>query len=99
MVGGVTLGSLAIIAGASDLIGVASSKPSAIKKVLLHGSINSTVVITYIVLAFIAFKKYPQLEPDGISKIIFKGGLITLMIFGNYLGGNLIIKDKIGIEK
>jgi uncharacterized membrane protein len=95
MVGGVTLGSLAIIAGASDLLGVAANKPSSIKKVLLHGGINSTVVIVYIVLTFIAFKKYPQLEPDGISKIIFKGGLITFMIFGNHLGGNLILKDKI----
>jgi hypothetical protein len=50
-------------------------------------------------LAFIAFKRYPQLEPDGIAKIILKGGLISFMILGNYLGGSLILKDKIGIEK
>jgi hypothetical protein len=50
-------------------------------------------------LAFVAFKRYPHVEPDGVSKIIVKGALITFMILGNYLGGSLVLKDKIGVEK
>jgi uncharacterized membrane protein len=99
MIGGAALGCCAIITGTFDLLNVINEKSSVIKKALLHGSINGTVVIVYIVLAFNAFKRYPQLEPDGIAKIILKGGLITFMILGNYLGGSLILKDKIGIEK
>jgi uncharacterized membrane protein len=99
MAGGVILGSCAITTGTFDLLNVINEKPSVVKKALLHGSINGTVVIAYIVLAYIAFKRYPQLEPDGIAKLILKGGLITFMIVGNYLGGSLILKDKIGIEQ
>jgi len=99
MMGGAALGCAAIITGTFDLLNVLNEKSSIVKKALLHGSINGTVVIVYIVLAFIAFKRYPQLEPDGISRIILKGGLITFMILGNYLGGSMILKDKIGIEK
>jgi len=99
MIGGATLGCAAIITGTFDLLNVLNEKSAIVKKALLHGGINGTVVIIYIVLAFIAFKRYPQLEPDGISKIILKGALITFMILGNYLGGSLILKDKIGIEK
>ena len=99
MIGGAALGCSAIITGTFDLISVINEKSSVVKKALLHGSINGTVVIVYVLLAFIAFKKYPQLEPDGIVKIILKGLLISFMILGNYLGGSLILKDKIGVEK
>lgn len=99
MIGGALLGCSAIITGTFDLLNMINEKPTVVKKTLLHGGINGTVIIVYIVLAYIAFKRYPQLEPDGIAKLILKGGLITFMIFGNYLGGSLILKDKIGIEQ
>jgi uncharacterized membrane protein len=99
MMGGAIIGSTAITTGTFDLLNVINEKSTIVKKALLHGSINGIVVIAYIVLAFVAFKQYPQLEPDGIMKLILKGGLITFMILGNYLGGSLILKDKIGIEK
>jgi len=97
--GGAVLGSMAIITGGFDLVSMVNENSPAVKKALIHGSINSTVVIAYIVLAFIAFKKYPLVEYDAISKILFKGGLVTLMILGNYLGGSLVLKDKVGVEK
>jgi uncharacterized membrane protein len=99
MVGGAIVGCGAIITGTFDLLNVINEKPSVVKKALIHGSINGTVVVIYIVLTFVAYKSYPQLEPDQIAKIFLKGGLITFMILGNYLGGSLILKDKIGIEK
>src|SRR5882672_2161075 len=88
MMGGAVLGCVVVITGTFDLLSVVNEKSSIVKKALVHGGINSTVVIAYIVLAFIAFKKSPDLEADKISGIALKGGLITLMILGNYLGGS-----------
>jgi uncharacterized membrane protein len=99
LIGGAALGCAAIITGTFDLLNVLNEKTPVLRKALLHGSINSTVVIAYIVLAYVSFKKYPQLEPDRISTIFLKGGLVAFMILGNYLGGSLILKDKVAIEK
>lgn len=93
------MGALAIIAGVADLITVVKNKPTAVKKILIHGGINTFVIIAYSVFAYIAYKQYPQLTTDSLSRIILKGCIITFMIVGNYIGGNLILKHKIGIEK
>ena len=98
MTGGVVLGFMAILAGAAALLGVSKSKPNLVVKVLIHGSINATVVIAYSVIAFIAYKHYPQLLPDSLLTIVLKGILVTFMIIGNYFGGNLVLKEKIGVD-
>jgi len=98
MAGGVILGSMAILAGATDLLGVAKEKPRLVVKVLIHGSINTTVVIGYSVIAFIAYKNYPQLLPDSLVMIAVKGALVTFLFVGNYFGGNLVLKEKIGVD-
>ena len=99
LAGGVLIGCLAIATGAFDLIGVAEEKPLALNKALIHGGINLTVVIAYSVLAFQAYKAFPDLQPDDITRLIIKGTLVTLMIGGNYLGGSLILKYRVGLEK
>jgi uncharacterized membrane protein len=98
MAGGVVLGFMAILAGAADLLGIAKDKPQLVVKVLIHGSINTTVVIGYSVIAFIAYKNYPQLLPDSLLMMVVKGALVTFMIVGNYFGGNLVLKEKIGVD-
>lgn len=98
MAGGVVLGFMAILAGATDLLGISKEKPQLVVKVLIHGSINATVVIAYSVIAFIAYKHYPQLLPDALLTIVLKGALVTFMIIGNYFGGNLVLKEKIGVD-
>lgn len=96
--GGVILGGLAIITGAFDLLGIIENKPLVVKKALIHGGINTTVIIGYSVLAFRAYKEYPDLIQDNVSIFILKGCLVTFMIAGNYLGGSLILKDRVGLE-
>lgn len=98
MAGGVIFGALAIVTGAFDLIGVSENKPLALKKALVHGGINATVIIAYSVLAFIAYKNYPVLPQDTLAAIILKGALVTFMIVGNYLGGSLVLKHGVGLE-
>jgi uncharacterized membrane protein len=98
MVGGVLLGYLVIIFGIFDLLNVVEKKPKSVKKALIHGGINTLVVIVYTVLAFIQYKHYPLLMPDGIRTLITKVIIISFMIIGNYIGGSLILKDKIAVE-
>ena len=98
LLGGVVLGALAIITGAFDLIGVAESKPLSLRKALIHGGINSTVIIAYSVIVFRAWKTYPDLVQDSIPLLIVKAALVTFMLAGNYFGGSLVLKDKIGVE-
>ena len=99
MAAGVLFGSLAIIAGTFDLAGVAAKQPAALQKALIHGGINTSVLIGYSILAFMAFKHYPFLTTDGLGILIIKGSLIAFMTIGNYLGGSLVLKDKVGIHK
>jgi uncharacterized membrane protein len=98
MAGAVVFGGLAIITGTFDLIGLVDNKPLALKKALVHGGINATVIITYSILAFRAWKEFPALTQDGVGVLIFKACLITFMIVGNYLGGSLILKHRVGLE-
>jgi uncharacterized membrane protein len=98
MIGGVLVGALAIITGTIDLIGIVESKPTSVKKTLIHGGINATVIIAYSVLAFRAYKAFPDLVQDNITILVIKGCLVTFMIVGNHLGGSLILKDRVGLE-
>jgi uncharacterized membrane protein len=99
LAGGVGFGMLAIVAGVFDLAPVAENKPLSIKKALIHGAINSTVVIAYSILAFRGYQHFPTPVQDGLAILILKGGLLTFMIVGNYLGGSLILKDRVGVQQ
>jgi uncharacterized membrane protein len=99
MCGGVTLGWLAAIAGLIDLVGLIKNRPLSIQKAIIHGTINAAVLIGYSLLVYIAFKKYPDLVADTPVKLVIKGTLVALLIVGNYMGGSLILKDKIAVEK
>ena len=99
LAGGVLLGGLAIIAGVFDLAIVAEQQPLSVKKALIHGGINTAVVIVYSILAFRAYQQFPNLVQDGTPILILKGCLITFMMAGNYIGGSLILKDSVGVSR
>jgi len=98
MCGGVLLGWLAIIFGVFDLLKVYESKPDAMKKALIHGGINSTVILIYTIVCFIQYKKYPTIETDSLAILFLKGFTISFMIIGNFIGGSLILKHKVAVE-
>lgn len=98
MTGGVTLGILAIVTGAFDLIAVAEDKPLALKTALIHGGINTAVIMGYSILAFRAYREFPDLVPDVVSLLIVKGCLVLFMLAGNYFGGSLILKYRVGMH-
>lgn len=98
LAGAVIFGGLAIITGAFDVIGMAERKPGAVKKALIHGGINGSVIIGYSVITFRAWKQFPDLAEDNSLMLIIKACLLSFMFVGNYLGGSLILKHKVGLE-
>lgn len=95
---GVIMGWLAVFFGAIDLVKIPADKPVVLKKALLHGSINSTILIVYTIFFYSLYKKYPALPTANMGLLIGKACAVVVMIAGNYIGGSLILKDKIGIE-
>src|SRR5688572_32771408 len=88
-IGGVLFGCLAVITGAFDLLPLVKVKPAPVNKALLHGSLNTTVLIGFAVLTFISFKNFPDIPIDSLTKLIIKGILVLILGFGNFLGGSL----------
>lgn len=98
MIGGVGLGWLAVFTGAFDLVKIPSHKPDIIKKALLHGCINASVLIGYTVFVYLIAKRYPQLPDASLALLITKIILVIILIAGNWLGGELILKHKVAID-
>lgn len=95
MCAGAILGWLAILTGAIDLIMIKEEQAEAKVKALIHGIINAMVVLVYSILAYVLYKKYPDLPAATIMMLGVKAALNILMIAGNHLGGTLILKYKI----
>jgi uncharacterized membrane protein len=94
---GALLGWAAIITGATDLVMIKNN--SALQaKALVHGTINSIVVITYSVIAFKLYKDYPATALPTVTLLIVKAVVNVLMIVGNYLGATLVLKYKMGVH-
>jgi uncharacterized membrane protein len=98
LIAAVIFASLSIITGLFDLLVVQKEKPSALNKALTHGGINSFISISYIILAFIAYKEFPVLSFDNKILIAIKTVLVAFLFAGNYLGGSLVLDDKIGVS-
>ena len=81
-----------------DLLGVAQEKPLALQKALVHGGINTAVIIAYSFLALRAYANYPNLVGDTVALLVIKACLVTFMLAGNYMGGSLILKYRVGLR-
>ena len=95
MLGGTAFGWLAAITGMFDLIGVSRNKPASVKKALIHGSINSVVLIGYTLLSLIFIKNLPEFIKDSGTVLTIKIFLVLLLIVGNFIGGSLVLEDKV----
>lgn len=98
MAGAVLLGTLAVITGTWDLLAVAQEKPLALQKAVVHGGINTAVIIVYSFLALRAYANYPNLVDDTMALLVIKACLVTFMFAGNYIGGSLILKYRVGLR-
>lgn len=98
LVCGVGLGWVAAIFGALDMTSISSEMNEVIKKALLHGSINGVILIAYTVIAYSWYLSYPSFPEGSIVLLGVKIFLVLLLMVGNFIGGSLVLKDKVGIE-
>jgi len=94
--GGITLGAVAITTGMFDLVEVSRENSSSLNKALIHGGINSVVLVGYLMVMVPAWNAYPSITIDSNWILVIKGMLIGAMVFGNYLGGVLVMEDGVG---
>jgi len=99
LAGAVVTGWLSIILGTFDLVSIPPGKGEVMKKALLHGGINITIIIIYTVIFYSGYKRFPPIPAASMTILITKTFLVTCMVVGNYIGGSLILKHKIGIEE
>lgn len=92
---GTLFGFLAIITGLFDIAPLAQRKPNSLKKALVHGGLNTVVIITYAFLSMAVYNKLPQVPYDSLGILTLKFSSVTLLIIGNFLGADLVLKDKV----
>src|SRR4051812_40536102 len=86
LAGAVVTGWLSILFGTFDLISITPEKREVMKKALLHGGINITIIIIYTVMVYSVYKKFPQIPAASMTVLITKVFLVTCMVVGNYIG-------------
>lgn len=95
LMAGVSAAWLAMLSGLFDLEQVMHKKPGSLKKALWHGGINGTVIAAYSILAYKVYNDFPQIHSDPFYLVSIKFILVALMLFANFLGGSLVLKDKV----
>jgi uncharacterized membrane protein len=98
MAAGVLLGIPAAITGLIDLVGIPAEKPAAQRAALLHGSVNAVALLGYAVLLIAAWKRFPALPAAAAGVLAVKALLNLILIYGNYLGGELILRHKTAVK-
>ena len=84
--------------GAMDMASISSEREDVIKRALLHGAINGTILVAYTVITYLLYLSYPALPAGNIIMLGVKLFLVLFLVVGNFIGGNLVLKDKVGLS-
>ncbi|HEY0749569.1 MAG TPA: DUF2231 domain-containing protein [Chitinophagaceae bacterium] len=99
LVVGVFAGLAAILTGLVDLTSISKDNKPAIATALYHGFLNGGIILIYGIVLYKAWQLFPDPDIPGPGALIFRAALIILLFGGNYLGGALIYKYHVGINK
>jgi uncharacterized membrane protein len=99
LLGGVLGGWGAALFGVLDMVNIPATKKPVQLAALTHGAINTTVMLGYTVLAYRAWHAYPALPFPGVGMLLGKAALVSLLLLGNYFGGNLVYRFGIGTHQ
>ena len=94
-IAGIVGGFCAAIPGVMDWIGVVPPRSSAKKRGLLHGGLNTLVLIVFIIIA--ARRSSAIAEPGAFELGLMTLAIATLVISG-WLGGTLSYRNQIGVD-
>ena len=93
-VAGLFGGAAAAIPGVIDLYGVVPPRSSGRNRGLLHGGLNSLVLVLFI--ASVVYRGGPA-QPDRISLILSALG-VAVLLYSGWLGGTLVYRNQIGVD-
>jgi nitrite reductase/ring-hydroxylating ferredoxin subunit/uncharacterized membrane protein len=94
-IAGIVGGLLAAVPGVIDLFTVVPPRSSAKSRGLLHGGLNTLVLIAFIVIAF--HRTSAIAEPGGFELGLMTIAILTLGVSG-WLGGTLSYRNQIGVD-
>jgi uncharacterized membrane protein len=95
MAGGLAGAYLASVFGTIDLMNLPDNKVVR-NKAIIHASVNFTGILVYTGLIAFRFKNYPDIQVEPLWGIITNGILILFILFAAHLGGDLILKHRVG---
>ena len=94
-IGGSVGAVLAAVPGVIDLFSVVPPKSSAKSRGLIHGAVNTLVLILFIGEIFYRGDAYTQ--PDRIAMLVSFAG-VCLLGYTGWLGGTLAYRNQIGVD-
>src|SRR5687768_2328318 len=92
LVAGTIGGWVAVITGMVDLFSYILKKEEAIRPGFMHAGIQTAVIIGFTVLLSIEYKNQLYVLKPPVWMWICKSVLLLVMLAGNYLGGELLMK-------
>jgi len=96
IVGGCVGAAIAALPGAIDLFTVVPPNSSARKRGLMHGGLNTLVLLLFVYVAI--HRGGPYEAPDRTSILLSLLGVVALGVSG-WLGATLIYRNQIGIDR
>lgn len=96
---GVLFGGLALLTGFIDMLLIPKEKKLAVATAMIHGFINTMVLMFLAIFAYKSWQVYPRMIEPERSTLLIKTGLIIALFSGNYFGGKLILQHRIGVLK
>ena len=97
--GGVLSGLVAMVTGLIDTIRIPKEKKEAVGTAMIHGVVNTTVLLFFALLAYRSWQAYPEIGRPGLNSLIIKSILLLVLFAGNYLGGKLVIGHQLFTNK
>lgn len=98
MTGGVYLGWLASAFGAVDLFSGKMKDEKVVNTGFIHAGFNIAMLLVYTVLYSNALSNTSADPKFSGPAVILKVGLVLLMFAGNFFGGKLVLKYRMGAE-
>jgi len=89
---GVAGGWAAIFAGAFDLVKYFKPGHPGIRQALTHATVQVTVIIFFTLILAFEYKHPSNIASPSIILIAGKALFLMLMVVGNYMGGELVLK-------
>lgn len=82
--------------GVADYVKL-TGRESVFRKASWHAGIQTCVLMVFGVMAGIRLQDYPEPAEPGLTQLIVTGVTVLAMLTGNYLGGDLVFRDGVGV--